>query len=88
MFAFEPSEYLKLSSASLQLIGIHNLPILVRFHFTLLLVNLLMETGQDVCVTIACLEIIDPAMDQHLIPASNQKSDMALSWGWCLSRIS
>lgn len=60
--------------------SIDNDAMLVRFDLALLLVNLLVEPSEDISVVEALLLVVDPAMNQHLVPATDQQSHVAFPW--------
>lgn len=88
LHTFEPSENFELPSSGLEFVCVDYVTILVCFNLALLLVNLLMEPRKDVCIIEAILDVVDSAMDQHLVTSTDHYCYVALSRGWSLVWVS
>lgn len=60
--------------------SVDNEAILVRFDLALLQIDLLVEPCEDVGVVEAPLLVVDPSMNQHFVPTTDQESHMSFSW--------
>lgn len=88
LLTFEPPENFKLPSSGLEFVCVNYVTILVCFDLALLLVNLLMEPRKDVSIIEAILDVVDSAMDQHLVTSPDHYGYVALSRGGGLIGVS